>query len=562
MNVQKFNAKGDGDNNDRLAIQMAIDATIAAGGGVVFFPAGDYVVDKNPLPVPEPQENPQRKSYASFFIDRVTVPLVFEGEGSASIIRMVPGPHDPDPDRNWAMFRVFASKNVSFHHLLLHGNRRNITPPAEMMQIHCLLLDQALGVTVQNVEFQEAVDDGIRIMGAASSESRRLTIVENLFVNPGGNGITLDGSTTPTVVAFNHFEGIAQTPIHCKPSGGPVEDVVMQGNIIKHTSTSLAVSLDHTHRVQFVANMILGGEVGCGHLQDFVISNNVIVGGSGQGHSGLRLYGEAFHGFVTGNIIRAEPTSTGIEVELHGGQAEKIRLSHNTIVAGKTGINVVEGKDISVSDNVIESYGAGVVGINVVRNVNNPVDSIQIRNNHIRNFQYGIQAAGNRGNLLTRLVVVGNQTQGSTEAAIHISPGVPEATVYGNQADPGETVPLKLESGYIVTGAGFAGNGSPEGVVAAEVGSLYTRLDTDPVLPRLWVKETGADKTGWAQTAASFAGNGSPEGVVAARVGSLYTRLDDALELSRLWVKETGTDARGWAPVVTAPPLHPNPVSP
>lgn len=42
FNVKDFNAKGDGTADDSASIQSAIDACIAAGGGVVFFPAGRY----------------------------------------------------------------------------------------------------------------------------------------------------------------------------------------------------------------------------------------------------------------------------------------------------------------------------------------------------------------------------------------------------------------------------------------------------------------------------------------------------------------------------------------
>ena len=164
----------------------AIDATIAAGGGVVFFPAGDYVVGKNP----------RETSGASFFIDGVTDPLVFEGEGAASSIRMKPGPIEPAGD--WAMFRVVASENVSFRHLRLDGNRSNITSPPAVSEIHCILLKQAVDVTVQNVEFRETVGDGIklegRIEGERGAESRGLTIVGNLFVDSGRSGIRLDGT--------------------------------------------------------------------------------------------------------------------------------------------------------------------------------------------------------------------------------------------------------------------------------------------------------------------------------------------------------------------------------
>ncbi|MGY4385747.1 polygalacturonase [Pedobacter sp. UYP24] len=42
-NVKKYGAKGDGKNIDTKAIDKAIDAANAAGGGTVYFPAGDYL---------------------------------------------------------------------------------------------------------------------------------------------------------------------------------------------------------------------------------------------------------------------------------------------------------------------------------------------------------------------------------------------------------------------------------------------------------------------------------------------------------------------------------------
>src|ERR1700712_29247 len=42
-NVKKYGAKGDGLILDTKAIDKAIDAANAAGGGTVYFPAGDYL---------------------------------------------------------------------------------------------------------------------------------------------------------------------------------------------------------------------------------------------------------------------------------------------------------------------------------------------------------------------------------------------------------------------------------------------------------------------------------------------------------------------------------------
>jgi hypothetical protein len=379
------------------------------------------------------------------------------------------------------MFHVVASQNVSFRHLCLHGN-------PERTQSQCIRLDSAGDVTVQNVEFRAASDAGIYIQGGGPGAAPgRRKIVDNLFVDCG-SGITLDGTTTDGTTT-------------------PIEEVVIQGNIIRQELRSRAelVSLTHAHRVQFVSNTIWGGGVLCTNIQDFVISNNIIVGVSGQEGQGLLLVG-ALRGAVTGNSIYADhtiPPETA-ETSIYKGisleqSSEQIRLSQNTIGARERGINILDCKDISVSDNVLERIlGAtdGTIGINVERTKNTIevplVDAIQVRNNHIHDFQYGIQAAGNSGDL-TRLVVVGNQTRGLAGTAIHIQSGVPAATVHGNQAAPGETALSLPTSEYIVTAAGFAGNGSPQGIVTAEVGSLYTELKDSP---SLWIKERpGVD--GW-----------------------------------------------------------------
>lgn len=46
----------------------------------------------------------------------------------------------------------------------------------------------------------------------------------------------------------------------------------------------------------------------------------------------------------------------------------------------------------------------------------------------------------------------------------------------------------------------FTGNGSPEGVVTANVGSIYLRLDGTSGAT-LYMKESGTGSTGWSTTA-------------------------------------------------------------
>lgn len=70
-NVKKYGAKGDGKNLDTKAIDEAINAASAAGGGTVYFPAGDYLSVTIHL-----------KSNIALFIDQgATIIAATTGEG-------------------------------------------------------------------------------------------------------------------------------------------------------------------------------------------------------------------------------------------------------------------------------------------------------------------------------------------------------------------------------------------------------------------------------------------------------------------------------------------------
>lgn len=49
VSVKDFGAKGDGKTDDKSAIQAAIDAVNKAGGGIVRFPEGTYLVTAHPI---------------------------------------------------------------------------------------------------------------------------------------------------------------------------------------------------------------------------------------------------------------------------------------------------------------------------------------------------------------------------------------------------------------------------------------------------------------------------------------------------------------------------------
>ena len=62
-------------------------------------------------------------------------------------------------------------------------------------------------------------------------------------------------------------------------------------------------------------------------------------------------------------------------------------------------------------------------------------------------------------------------------------------------------VPVQVRGPFSVNGITiFTGNGSPEGVITANVGSMYLRLNGGSS-STLYVKESGTSSTGWSTTA-------------------------------------------------------------
>lgn len=107
--------------------------------------------------------------------------------------------------------------------------------------------------------------------------------------------------------------------------------------------------------------------------------------------------------------------------------------------------------------------------------------------------------------------------------------------------------PIRLPNGVTVS----SGSNSPEGVLTANVGSLFLRTNGSSDTT-LYIKESGSGNTGWASTGISVpisTGSGTPEGVVTASRGALFLR-DDGANNTTLYVKEAGTGNTGWVPMI------------
>ena len=105
LSVKDYGAKGDGKTDDRSAIQLAVDAVNDAGGGIVNFPAGVYVVTAPNNGKWEPQV-------------RLCSNVKFQGEGMLkSIVKMA--------DNQGAYDAIFAGEALAGFSMLDLGMDAN-----------------------------------------------------------------------------------------------------------------------------------------------------------------------------------------------------------------------------------------------------------------------------------------------------------------------------------------------------------------------------------------------------------------------------------------------------
>jgi hypothetical protein len=185
VNVRDFGAKGDGVTDDTTAVQRAIDALSAAGGGVLLFPRGTYSVTSVKL----------------------APGATYQGEEGAIIKR---------PPRQAKFTRTFIgsysgeqdSAPLVIRDLTFDGNAAEQGPydKYELEQAHLIFLvgdpmkPGRLNATVENCRFQNAVADGVSVytnVNATVRNCEAFDVFRGGFVLTGGNSTAdVDGFTT------------------------------------------------------------------------------------------------------------------------------------------------------------------------------------------------------------------------------------------------------------------------------------------------------------------------------------------------------------------------------
>ena len=337
--------------------------------------------------------------------------------------------------------------------------------------------------------------------------------------------------------------------------GDTHENIAVKNNVITNcvyaTNTSRAIACPGSSGIDISSNVIQGcGTTNPGSLaygidfnsptgsdNDITISNNTISSPVISTYSvGIHLTGNATQSLsVNGNKIVGY--TSGINADDSGSSFSGVSICGNIIdgqnsgVTGGTsfGIAVRGVSNASVSKNVIANLSGGAadicVGINARSDSAGGLANVSIADNELKSLTstnafygtavnvYASVAAG-----LTNFSVTGNVATNvrrgfllqntATDTGITIFTNNVLTGLTGGGADDDFycSVPTVAQiSGNLHNGSydeinktevPSRGTGSPEGVVAAPIGSLYTRTDGGAGTT-LYVKESGTGNTGW-----------------------------------------------------------------
>jgi len=324
FNVKDFCAVGDGVTDDRPAIQAAIAAADAAGGGIVFFPA----------------------TTASYLITAtVQIPsnVFLQGTGPGSTIRFV------NATANQSIIQILNASNSGVRDLRIVNSNAQVLTWNHGVHI----TSHSDGIVVERVQIHNC----FRSMNVDSSTNIRIvhcdvTKDHSNAVNPG-SAIHLTGTTRSLVL------------------GCRIETAGMHGIGMHEGAHYCRVSGCHVDGAAYAAYYV--------GAQDYAVStHNVIVGNSASGcRYGVWAENGCDYTVIEGNNIESSGED-GITIAKGAGPAPRYcTVTGNTIgSSGRHAIWLLDADRCVVSANSIQ--GAGESGVRIGGGVSNTVSGNQV----------------------------------------------------------------------------------------------------------------------------------------------------------------------------------------
>lgn len=434
-----YGALGDGSTNDLAAIQAAINAAKTAGGGIVWFPKGTYIV--HGYVDLDLAHNVTLQGVGAGTIIKQTNTTQILGAATASTDGLTIRDLTLDGNRTVvASTSVFGTYFQNCTNLLIHNVRvQNFHSDGIHIRLACD------GVRIEGCHIENCRENGIYVGAESTSPTppKNVTIVGNTIEGtPGdsGNGILFQWGANNCTVSGNTIKSISEYGILVADS----TDISIVGNtIISSTLCGIdvyaATAAFASNNVEIVGNNISYSVQDGIRLEAAAASNGVsrvtISGNSIRNNAmnGIRI--DASLKAITANVISDNILSTNGGATPHNGirliLSDYNIISNNEIVDSAGHGIVLEGSSFNIIDgNLIKGSSTltNAAYSDIILAISTATESTQntIANNQLHslgpsNFPlYGIRlnTASTTGNIVSgnRLRTSGGTTLFSSAA--------------------------------------------------------------------------------------------------------------------------------------------------
>ncbi len=348
FNVKDFGAKGDGVTNDTAAVQAALDAAHAAGGGTVYAPTGTYIVTGHT----EPSDGALLiYSNTTFYGDGMGLTNIKVADGwNMKMTGVVRTPFNVE------------STNVNVNNLTIDGNRDNISPSVKIdgwfNGVYPDHPGQCSNITLDRMEIKNCSGYGFD----PHEQTVNLSITNSVAHGNHLDGFVADyiiGGVYSNNVAYNndrHGFNVCTSSKDITISNNVSYDNGANGIMVQRGSENIAWPKNISiHDNEVYGNTLEGVLVKLANYTD--VYNNLI---HHNGKAGVRLYGTD-HDNVHDNHIYSNSTSSpasyeGIRLEAYDDTSGVSGKYYNT-TNNKVTNNVIESGNVAAYYGVREGAG-------------------------------------------------------------------------------------------------------------------------------------------------------------------------------------------------------------
>ncbi len=358
-NVKDFGAKGDG-GDDAAAIQSAVNAANAAGGGVVYFPPGTYCCGKQATYNDPDGLGIGSHDYAiaiptGFNNAAPKIGFVGAGHGASTIQKLPSSSANTDYNLFLAPARVGQqSAYVSFRDLTLDGDGTNFTAGDE----HLILAPAMNYFTVAGVRFTNARGGGLYLWYGYYGRLLDCQF-ENLDLAGAQNAITLVGGVDfgfpPPPNSLTEAVHLVRgcTFVNCRQMGIAIGGFFAQ-RMIRNVSIS---------DCKFIVDVATAPDgqgieiVNVTGVQDVTISDCHFIGGEGITLQGTNIAVHGCHFFM---MNRGGGVGHAIECP-NGPETTRVLLQGDIVDTATNAAFQLDGTDITAIGNKITGAPVGIL---------------------------------------------------------------------------------------------------------------------------------------------------------------------------------------------------------